>query len=154
LSASGSVSLDSLRINQTDTDERFLEWKAMSANGLKFGLSPHGLQIQEVRLLEPGAKFVIFKDRSVNLAKMIKSPEVVDVEKTSHPTTSPAVAPSANRALFPVSIDRVRVEKGVVDFADLSLVLPFASKITEFNGGVTGISSDPVSRASVSHGSR
>jgi outer membrane protein OmpA-like peptidoglycan-associated protein len=149
LRASGSISLDSLRINQTDTGERFLEWKAMSANGLKFGLSPHGLQIQEVRLLEPGAKIVIFKDRSVNLAKMIKSPEVVDVEETSHPTQAPAVAPVVNRTLFPVSIDRVHVEKGVVDFADLSLLLPFAAQITDLNGGVTGISSDPASRASV-----
>jgi hypothetical protein len=149
LRANGSVSLDNVRLNETDTGERFLEWKAMSANGLKFGLSPHGLQIQEVRLLEPGAKVVIFKDRSVNLAKMIKSPEVVDVEETSHPTQASAVAPSANRALFPVSIDRVRVEKGVVDFADLSLVLPFAVQVTEFSGGATGISSDPASRTSV-----
>ncbi|MGB2928720.1 MAG: DUF748 domain-containing protein [Desulfobacterales bacterium] len=149
LRAKGSVSLDSVRLNETDTGERFLEWKAMSANGLKFGLSPNGLQIQEVRLLEPGAKVVIFKDRSVNLAKVIKSPEVVDIEETSRPTQAPAVAPSANRELFPVSIDRVRVEKGVVDFADLSLVLPFAAQMTELNGGVTGISSDPTSRASV-----
>ncbi|RKX63382.1 MAG: hypothetical protein DRP42_07695, partial [Tenericutes bacterium] len=147
--AGGSISLGSFRLNETDTGERFLECKDMSATGLTFGLSPHGLKIQKVRVLEPGAKIVIFKDRSTNLAKAIKSPEVVDVEETSHPTQAPAVASSVNRALFPVRIDRVYVEKGVVDFADLSLVLPFASRITEFNGGVTGISSDPGSRASV-----
>ena len=147
--AGGSISLGSFRLNESDTGERFFECKDMSATGLTFGLSPHGLKIQKVRVLEPGAKIVIFKDRSTNLAKAIKSPEVVDVEETSHPTQAPAVAPSVNRALFPVRIDRVYVEKGVVDFADLSLVLPFASRITEFNGGVTGISSDPGSRASV-----
>ncbi len=147
--AGGSVSLDSFRLNETDTGERFLECKSMSATGLTFGLSPHGLKIQKVRVLEPGAKIVIFKDRSTNLAKAIKRPEVVDVEETSHPTPAPDAAPSTNRAFFPVNIDRVRVEKGGVDFADLSLVLPFDTRITEFNGGVTGISSDPASRASV-----
>lgn len=147
--AGGSVSLDSLRLNQTDTGERFLECKVMSVDGLTFGLSPYGLKIQKVRVLEPGAKIMIFKDRSTNLAKAIKSPEMVDVEETSHPEQAPTVASSANGAFFPVSIDRVRVEKGSVDFADLSLVLPFAARITEFNGGVTGISSDPASRASV-----
>ena len=147
--AGGSVSLDSLRLNETDTGERFFECKDMSATGLKFGLSPHGLKIQKVRVLEPGAKIVIFKDRSTNLAKAIKSPEVADVDETSHPTQAPDVAPGANREFFPVSIDRVHVEKGSVDFADLSLVLPFASQVTEFYGGVTGISSDPMSRASV-----
>jgi len=148
--AGGSVRLDSFRLNETDTGERFLECKSMSATGLTFGLSPHGLKIQKVRVLEPGAKIVIFEDRSTNLAKAIKSPEVVNVEETSHPTQVPDAAPSTDRAFFPVSIDRVHVEKGVVDFADLSLVLPFASRITEFNGGVTGISSDPASRASQS----
>ena len=147
--ASGSVSLDSLRLNETHTGERFLEWKVMSANGLTFGLTPHGLQIQEVRVLEPGAKVVIFKDRSVNLTKVIKGPEMTGAEEISHPAPAPVVAPGANRALFPVSIDRVRVEKGVVDFADLSLVLPFASQMTDLTGGVTGISSDPASQASV-----
>jgi hypothetical protein len=147
--ASGSVSLDSFRVNETDTGERFFECKIMSANGLTFGLSPNDLKIQEVRVVEPGAKVVIFKDRSVNLAKIIKRPEITGAEKISPPTPAPAAVPSANPTSFPVSIDRVRVEKGVVDFADLSLVLPFASKITEFKGGVTGISSDPLSRASV-----
>jgi hypothetical protein len=149
LRGGGSVSLDSLRINQADTGERFLECKVMSANGLEFGLSPHGLQIREVRLLEPWAKIVIFKDRSTNLAKVIKSPDMTGAEETLPPTQVPAVAPGTDPAFFPVSIERVRVEKGGVDFADFSLVLPFAVRVTEFNGGVTGISSDPASRASV-----
>ena len=147
--ANGSVSVDRLRLNEAGTGERFLEWKGMSANGLKFGLSPNGLQIEEVRLLEPGAKVVIFKDRSINLVKAIKAPDVAGAEKTPHLKQVPAVVPHTNQTLFPVSIERVRVEKGVVDFADLSLVLPFATQVTDFNGGAAGISSDPASRASV-----
>ncbi|MGD9229898.1 MAG: DUF748 domain-containing protein [Desulfobacterales bacterium] len=150
LRVKGSVSVDRLRLNEAVTGERFLEWKKMSANGLTFGLSPHGLQIEEVRLLEPGAKVVIFKDRSINLVKAIKAPNVAGTEKTPNLKQVPAVVPHTNQTLFPVSIDRVRVEKGVVDFADLSLVLPFATRITDFNGGAAGISCDPESRASVS----
>ncbi len=149
LRANGAVSLDKLRLNEANTGERFLEWKEMSANGLKFGLSPDRLQIEEVRLLEPGAKVVIFKDRSVNLAKVLKSSDAVGADTATHQEQAPVVVPSKDRALFPVSIERIRVEKGVVDFADLSLVLPFATQVTDFNGSVTGISSEPTSRASV-----
>jgi outer membrane protein OmpA-like peptidoglycan-associated protein len=141
--------LDKLRLNEADTGERFLEWKEMSANGLKFGLSPDRLQIEEVRLLEPGAKVVIFKDRSVNLAKVLKRSDAVGVDTAAHQEQAQPVVPSKDRALFPVSIERIRVDKGVVDFADLSLVLPFATQVTDFNGSVTGISSEPTSRASV-----
>lgn len=151
LRANGSVSLGNLRLNETNTGERFLEWKEMAANGIKFGLSPNRLQIEEVRLLEPGAKVVIFKDRSANLAKVLRDQNaaITDKKPQTAQTLSPAAVSQENRAFFPVNIDRVRVEKGVVDFADLSLVLPFATQVTDFNGGVTDISSEPTSRASV-----
>jgi len=149
LRVSGSVSVDRFLLNEEGTGERFLEWDKLSANGLKFGLSPDQLHIEEVRLLEPGAKVVIFRDRSVNLAKVVKKPETADAETVPHQEQSPAVAPGIDRALFPVNIERVRVESGVVDFADFSLVLPFATQVTDFTGGAAGISSDPASRTSV-----
>ena len=149
LHANGSVSVNKLMLNEEGTGERFLEWKEMSVDGLKFGLAPDRLQIEEVRLLEPGAKVVIFKDRSVNLAKVLKSSNAVGDETATQQEQAPAVGPSKDRALFPVNIERIRVEKGVVDFADFSLVLPFATHVTDFNGGATGISSDPASRTSV-----
>jgi len=149
LRVNGSVSVNKLMLNEENTGERFLEWKEMSANGLKFGLSPDRLQIEEVRLLEPGAKVVIFKDRSVNLAKVLKSSDTVGAETATHQEQAPAVVPSKDRVLFPVSIERIRVEKGVVDFADFSLVLPFATHVTDFSGGATGISSDPASRTMI-----
>ncbi|MGB5993180.1 MAG: DUF748 domain-containing protein, partial [Desulfobacterales bacterium] len=149
LHANGSVSVNKLMLIEEGTGERFLEWKEISANGLKFGLSPDRLQIEEVRLLEPGAKVVIFKDRSVNLAKVLKSPDAVGAETATHQEQAPTVVPTKDRALFPVSIERIRVEKGVVDFADFSLVLPFATHVTDFSGGATGISSDPASRTMI-----
>ena len=43
----------------------------------------------------------------------------------------------------------MEVSDGAVDFADLSLILPFATRIHEFNGVVSGISSAPETRASL-----
>ena len=149
LHANGSVSVNQLLLNEEDTGERFLEWKEMSVDGLKFGLSPDQLKIEEIRLLEPGAKVVIFKDRSVNLAKALKSSDAVGDDTATHRAQTPAVVPSKEQTLFPVNIEKIRVDKGVVDFADFSLVLPFATHVTDFRGGATGISSDPGSRTMV-----
>jgi hypothetical protein len=149
LRTNGSVSVNKLMLSEQDTGERFLEWKQMSANGLKFALSPDRLQIEEVRLLEPGAKIVIFKDRSVNLAKVLKNSDSVGDETLTDQAKAPVATPNKDRPLFPVSIERIRVEKGVVDFADFSLVLPFATHVTDFSGGATGISSNPASQTNV-----
>lgn len=151
LTADGSVGLDEFRLNEADTGERFLEWKAMFADGIKFGLLPNRFEVEEVRVLKPGAKVVVFKDHSVNLAKALKRPDgaMTDTELQSPQTPTPTAVSAKSEALFPVSIDRVRVESGLVDFADFSVILPFATQVTDFKGSVTGISSEPTSRASL-----
>jgi uncharacterized protein involved in outer membrane biogenesis len=149
LRASGSVGVDSFKLSEADGGERFLEWKAMSANGLKFELSPRRLEIEELRIQEPGAKIVIFEDRSVNLAKLLKRPDSVDTQPAPKTDQPPAPMPSSDPTLFPVNIERVRIDNGVVDFADLSLVLPFITQVTDFNGAAAGISSDPARRTSL-----
>ncbi|MGA8049539.1 MAG: DUF748 domain-containing protein [Burkholderiales bacterium] len=135
LRAGGALSVAGLVINEAQSGERFLSWKSLSAAGIRFGLGPDRMTVKEIRLVEPGAKITVFKDRSVNLATALKK----------QPSPSPATP--AQRGNFPVSVERVRVQNGTVDFADLSLALPFAARIREFGGVVTGISSDPASRA-------
>ncbi|MBW2573446.1 MAG: DUF748 domain-containing protein, partial [Deltaproteobacteria bacterium] len=91
----------------------------------------------------------IFKDRSINLAKVLKNSDALSDETAAPQEEPPAVTPSKDRPIFPMSVERIRVEKGVVDFADLTLVLPFAAHVTDLSGGATGISSDPASRTMI-----
>jgi uncharacterized protein involved in outer membrane biogenesis len=142
LRAAGSMSLNKLGLNEAETGERFLGWKAMSAKGIKFSLSPRRLKIDELRLLELGAKVMIFKDRSTNLAKVLKTSDSAGTETKPHPEKVPPAGLKDRQELFPINIERIRVDNGSVNFADLSLVLPFAAQVTDFNGGITGISSD------------
>ena len=135
LLAAGTLNAAGLEIDEAQGGDRFLSWKSLSATGVRFRLAPDRLTINEIRLRQPGAKITVFKDRSVNLARVLKKRD------------APADAAPAAGGAFPVSVERVRVENGTVDFADLSLVLPFAARIREFSGVVTGISSDPASRA-------
>ena len=149
LHADGSMSLSKLELNEADTGEHFLVWKEMSAKGIKFSLAPRRLKIEEVKLLEPGAKIIIFKDRGTNLAKVLKASDSVGKETQSHTEKNLPAEPKARQELFPINIDRIQVDNGSVNFADLSLVLPFAAQVTDFNGGITGISSDNSRLASV-----
>ncbi|HMA87387.1 MAG TPA: DUF748 domain-containing protein [Burkholderiales bacterium] len=135
LRASGALGITGLAIDEAQSGERFLGWKSLSATGIRFSLAPDRLGVAEVRLVEPQAKITIFKDRSVNLATVLKK----------QAPASPA-AP-AQAGAFPVSVERVRLENGTVDFADQSLALPFAAHVRELGGVIAGISSDPASRA-------
>jgi hypothetical protein len=161
LRVTGGAALENLLVNERASGERLLSWRTLAADGVSFSLQPDRLHVAEVRLLEPGAKIVIFKDRSVNLSQAFR-PQGTAVPESPTPAQAAAPAPEASgpaaggssepatpAAPFDIAVERVRVENGIVDFADLSLVLPFAAKIEEFQGTATGISSDAASGAAL-----
>ncbi len=155
LRAKGTANVTDLLINETDGGDRFLAWKSLAADGIDFESRPGRLHIKDMRLVEPGAKVQIFKDRSVNLGKVFEKGAIA-ANATSTKTQAPpkTAQTGADESPFPVTVARVRVEKGVVDYSDQSLVLPFAAQIRDFHGAVTGISSDPTSRAKVAFDGR
>lgn len=63
--------------------------------------------------------------------------------------SKPAVADAASEPMFPVRIKTVQLIDGSANFADYSVEPSFATGILELNGTVTGLSSDPASRAKV-----
>lgn len=165
LRATGTANIADLLINEEIGGDRFVAWKTLTAEGIDYASAPGKLAIKEMRLTAPSAKVQIFKDRSVNLGKVFEkgtkskatpAPESAGaepgVETAKPPPAAVKPAPAAEKQdmaerTFPITVGRVRVEKGIVDYSDQSLVLPFAAKIRDFHGAVTGIASDPKSRA-------
>ena len=92
--------------------------------------------IDQVRLAEPAGKLVIRKDKSANFSDAI-------VKKEAKPENSTQSKP------FPIDIKRVEIDNAKLDFADLSLIIPFHVNIHELSGALAGLSSDPKSRASI-----
>ena len=146
INVTGLAKIGNLLLQEEETGDRFLAWKELAANGFDLSLNPDHLEIKELRLREPGAKITIFKDKSVNLAKIRKKQGPAEAAKAAK---SGKPEEKQDRPPFPVNIERVRLEKGVIDFADFSLVLPFAAKIEQTRGVITGISSKKDSRANL-----
>lgn len=152
----GAADIDRVLIVESAGGERVLSWKSLHAETIRFGLAPDRLAIDEMRLSGLDGRIVIFKDKTVSLARLMKPtgaapPEAAPAAARVPPTPAPpapSLAPSP-APTFPVSIERVRLDQSAMDFADLSLVLPFATRVHALNGVVVGVGSDPGSRATV-----
>jgi len=128
---------------ELDTTQKFFACQALKANTIKLGLGPEErLDIGEVRLIEPYGKLIIYEDKSLNLKKVLRH-QGETVEETKR--VSQAETPGG----FPVDVRRIRIEKGVLDFADLSLRIPFAAKIYELKGAIVGLSTKEGARAQI-----
>jgi outer membrane protein OmpA-like peptidoglycan-associated protein len=145
LQAQGRVGIANLLVNEAGSDQRFLSWKQLDAESVAFDLASRRFTVQEVTVNAPGAKIEIAKDRSVNLAKVFRR------DPPARPQSGPAdVQPkAAANPPWDLRVERVRLQGGEVDYADLSLVLPFSTTVKALDGTVIGISNDKSRRADI-----
>ena len=130
----GGFAVKNLLLKEDDTRDRFLSWKSLGSN--KLLVTPEQMKVGELLVDGLDAKLVIFKDRTVNLSRLLKP--------QPKPTKAAAPAkPAGNEKPFQVDVARVKVIKGKMDFADLSLALPFGARIHELKGQMVGLSSRP-----------
>lgn len=145
LKADGGMKINALRLEEREGGERLLAWRELAVNGFDFSLRPAKLEIAAVQVQEPQVKIVVLdKGQGVNLARL-----AVEKESTAAPGIPPAAPAPVEDKPFPLLLNRVSLTNGVVEFADLSLVLPFATRIERFAGTALNINADPASRATL-----
>jgi len=137
----GRASLDDLLLNDPD-GKRFFTWQALNVNGIVVDTAEARVAVGGVRLVAPAGDVIIDKARKLNLAAALRTPA-----KPAAPVAPAAPAQPAATKPYVVGVDVVRLEKGEFQFTDQGLVLPFSAHIHELNGAITGVSSDPKSRA-------
>jgi hypothetical protein len=139
----GGFEVADLLLNERETGARFLAWKRLGSDSVN--ASQSALDIEELRVDSLDAKLIIYKDKSVNLKRILKTADA-PVDQTA---AAPAkVTESKGRAgqdepAFRMAIDRIRIDQGELDFADYSLALPFGTRIHDLKGAFNGISSKP-----------
>jgi uncharacterized protein involved in outer membrane biogenesis len=159
------------RDNATNTD--FVTWKALQVVGLRFQLAPDALDIDQVRALGPYGRVIIGANGSLNVSEALRppgaaAPAAVQASappgpgttaisakpaksssnaKTAKAATAPQAAASSG---MPIHIKRVDIRDGAADFTDHSVEPNFSTAMLGLHGSVTGLSSDPASRAQVS----
>jgi hypothetical protein len=148
--ARGQLALADVLMNEAGTNERFASWKTLAIDGADMSLSPDKLAIRQVRVIEPQAKIIIARDRSVNLTKIVRNAEGAPPAAAGvKPGAPPPQTATTNAQTFAYEIETIRIDKGVLDFADLSLVLPFATQVQALDGAIVGLSSNPEARARI-----
>ena len=161
----GDFSLRDLRLKEQGSGEEMLAWKNLATQ--QFTVTPTRLDIGELRLNGLDTRLIINKDKSINLMRVLKPAASADAPAAAAPAAAatsaegvspapaaaaapaatpaatPAAAPASAAAPYLVNIDRLRFYKGELDFADLSLMFPFATRIHNLRGSIGNLSSRP-----------
>lgn len=143
----GGFALRDLFVRAPGSEDPFLAWKQLGTRRLV--ATPQKLEIGELELAQLDTKLVIFKDRTINVMQAFH-PKAAASAPASAATPPPAAAASVPAASpYAVDIARVRVVDSKLDFADLSLALPFGARIAKLQGQLVGLSTTPGRSAQV-----
>ena len=131
---SGGMAVNNLRLTEEGIQTDFLVWKSLTARNLT--ATPTALRIDDLALIGLDTQVIIAKDKTVNLSRVVRPRPVA---------ATPAAAAKDSNVPPPyrVDIDRLRVARSEMEFADYSLALPFGTRIHHLHGTINGLSSQP-----------
>jgi hypothetical protein len=149
LSYTGGFAVDQLLLEEMASRRPFLAWDSVKSGDLTLTLEPNRVDIGEIQVAKLAGRLIIAEDQSINLTDVLKKrPD----DAADAPTSTPAreTAPADGKAdPFPVTIARVRLIDGLLEFADLSLRPQFGARMHELKGVITGLGTDPDRSAKV-----
>ena len=138
----GSGGIKKLALTRPESGKTFLAWNSLNAQGIRFNTLPGKLLIKTVLLNHPIGQFIIKKDGRLNFEDVLVSPRK-SPEKTPPRREKNAAPPKKDEKTFPVDVNKIRIQNAELDFADLSMILPFGTRIHNLSGVINGLSTAP-----------
>lgn len=153
LEFTGDLAIAGLEVLEPHTGKTLVGWEEVNTRGMRFGLAPNALSVDEIDLERPEGTLVIDENKATNWQYALK-------DQAGGPQSETSADPAASsdegqqgepveQSGFPVSIARIRVEDGALNFADLSLTPQFATHIHELHGSIAGLSTVPGSKSAI-----
>jgi Domain of Unknown Function (DUF748) len=169
LAVKGNTVVSGLRTVDAVQKRDFVSWKELKVSDIDYQSTPQTLRIGNVTAVDPYARLIIFPDRVMNITdvltpagslgkheappppgKAAAAPVARSAPpKKKEPKTQTAVLPPKSPTPFPMSIGTIRLVNATLDYTDLWIKPSFAVGIKPLNGTITGLSSDPKSRAKI-----
>jgi len=138
----GRATLDRLLLADPD-GVPVLSWDGLAVEDIRLALEPNLARVRTLNLTNPFAQILIDRQGQIGALKLFEAEPTGDAPAVAAPPP-PAAAPAASAAApfpFPFEIGSIRIHGGKVDYADESLILPFATKIHSAEGSVSDLSS-------------
>ena len=160
----GNLTLGDLATVDKLSTNDFLRWKALTFTGMDVKFAPFALSVDQVALNDFFARVILDANGRINLQDVRRSPEeeaksvteaqpAVERDKTPSGThTAQAVVPGTPKPasdMPPIKIGKLLLRGGQVRFTDNFIKPNYTANLMRFGGAVSGLSSDPNSRANV-----
>jgi hypothetical protein len=133
----GSASVDGLSLSPLNSGdiEPVVGWRAMEIEQLELSLAQGSIEASSVSVVGGSGRVIIHEDRTTNFNRLL-------VASTKGDDPAPEGDDSEDAVPLHVSIAGIVLGDSRLQFTDLSLPLPFSTRIRKLNGKVSTLASD------------
>jgi uncharacterized protein involved in outer membrane biogenesis len=139
----GDVQVANLHTIAGPANEDLIKWRNLVLTGIDFSHNPDRLTIDRIVARQPYARVIIQQDQTLNVAAALKRDANDATEDDGKQASERSSKP------MPMRIKSITVGGGSALFADYSITPSFSTGIVDLDGTITGLSSQPDSRAKV-----
>ena len=132
----GDISINNFSLFHSLTNKKLFSFNQLSIEGLKY--INDDLNINNVVLDSSYTSFKIAKDKTTNFDNIMVS---TGVENETNDESTKQVEKTDEKSSFKYFVKNIELKDSKTDFSDLSLPLPFATKIHSLKANVKNISS-------------
>lgn len=125
--------------------EDLLSWQSLQLGGLQLALAPGAaprLAVQEAQLDDAYARLIVNEQGRFNLRDLGPAEVARAAEAASAPAAVQAAAEAAVAPVPVFSAERIRLNRGVVDFSDRFVRPSYSARLSELQGSLGAFSSD------------
>ena len=147
----GDVVVEDLRTFDTLKQQDFFGFQRLSILAAELATVPPSARMDEIAVDGIYARIAVAQDGSFNVTDAF-APAIAradSIRAASAAATAPGAAPGPKPKPPDVAIGRIRIKGGEVDFSDLSLPLPFATRVHDVNGEITALAPDQMAGSQV-----
>lgn len=141
IAAAGALAIAELRVDDTIEQQPLVGWERLDVDRFETDTAAASLSVSQLQFHKPFGRVVINADRTTNLSGLARAQP--DAEGGAQPAAADA-GPA-----YAVVLGNISVQDGSLDFSDLSLPLPFATRIVELGGTISTIDSRSAEPADV-----
>lgn len=145
----GDVQVTDLHTIAGPENDDLIKWRSLALSGIDLSRNPDHLTVERIVARQPYARVIIRQDKTLNVAAALKRDSDSEAAPAEKSEASTALQPSTAPAATAIRIKSIAVTGGSALFADYSIAPSFATGIVDLEGTVTGLSSQPNSRAKV-----
>jgi uncharacterized protein involved in outer membrane biogenesis len=135
----GNVTVTDFAALDKPTASDLLRWKTLALDNVDVSTEPFHLGIERIGAEDYFARAIVYRDGTLNLTRLLtpgKEPEPAPDAKRD------AAAASATREALPVTIGRIELARGNVNYSDFFVRPNYSANLTDVTGTVTTMSAE------------